>query len=859
MKLFGLLMLQTLIFVIECHRLRPISKSFYRKVLNKYYGPRRIPQPSYNWNKRGRIGENFNNLRRFGNIPGNAPAPYPKMKLDGVNARVIPIQVAKKAIKVWKETEINFDYSKRPRMCPKNFIAKCRQFPYYVFNGKPTRKCVTLCKGKPCFKPCVCECLPKAKVKFSKALIPYLLIPVEKQQLIPFCNKHQTVSCTAQIYGESTNYLCAIGCGEGVCPLTCNCQCVADRPGRTFISEVVGNSNSLNVRRELNLNEQHNFDAEVGLGMAVGGHIDGGILGTVGGHIDGGSRRTVGEMTDIGNGIVFDGPELGLGDNFGASNGAVAIFDGVHLPSPRPSNHGNGVLISEGGNIIGGVQNIGGDRTAIWDGTDGVLLDNGLPVIGNTFPQPLHGIQGDAFAEPIRLISPIDGSVAGPIQAQEPPIAPLHGIETETVQVKIDVHSPAGPGQGLGAIEGLGGNNGHGGIGGQGHGNGGHGHGHIATHSNGGNGHNLGAGGIPVGNPFDMAAGNNGGVGSHGAGGTNMGHGFIDFGTVNGNGGGHGNGVGHLEMGGAGSHNNGGGHTGIGGNGAHGGGHGNGGGHFAMGGTGGHGGNGGIGGKGGIGGHGGIGGAGGHGNGGGHGGNGGIGGHGGKGGVGGHGGKGGTGSNGHGGSKGGHETNSGIGSANNLKLKIPGSGNKPGGAINLDLSGILAQLPGMGLGGEGNGMLNAVGGNGIRGKGGIDLFGGNTMTPTGSGFDLFGGPKRSDTSPFGKLGTEMPFDAFNLGSMSSTGTVGNKAVKGNPAMDVGMASLFSQMMGGGSVTEESCLPGTVLSCTVTPEWSHTPGLLKWCNNNCPKGVCDRERCSCTCMTQDEILLSKLMI
>jgi hypothetical protein len=57
----------------------------------------------------------------------------------------------------------------------------------------------------------------------------------------------------------------------------------------------------------------------------------------------------------------------------------------------------------------------------------------------------------------------------------------------------------------------------------------------------------------------------------------------------------------------------------------------------------------------------------------------------------------------------------------NFKLRIPGPNGKKGGAINLDLSGILSTIPGMGAG-EGNGpnemeFLNQLGGN--VGSGGI--------------------------------------------------------------------------------------------------------------------------------------------
>jgi hypothetical protein len=63
--------------------------------------------------------------------------------------------------------------------------------------------------------------------------------------------------------------------------------------------------------------------------------------------------------------------------------------------------------------------------------------------------------------------------------------------------------------------------------------------------------------------------------------------------------------------------------------------------------------------------------------------------------------------------------------------------------------------------------------------------------------------------------------------------------------------------GGRGEPEDRCLKGTILSCNVTPEWSHIPSLVKWCNDTCPKGGCNKERCKCTCITQDEFLLPKI--
>lgn len=86
MKFIGILLLQFFLVGIECYRLRPISKGYYRNVL-KHYSPRRIPHPSLYWNKQKYLRSKFNNyynfrkdklynLRRTGNQQGYAPMPY---------------------------------------------------------------------------------------------------------------------------------------------------------------------------------------------------------------------------------------------------------------------------------------------------------------------------------------------------------------------------------------------------------------------------------------------------------------------------------------------------------------------------------------------------------------------------------------------------------------------------------------------------------------------------------------------------------------------------------------------------------------------------------------------------------------
>lgn len=725
------------------------------------------------------------------------------MKLDGVNARVIPLRVGEKAIKYWQKSEFNIDYSRRPRICPKNFISKCFKSPYIEIKGRPARKCLTLCKGgRPCFIPCVCECKPKSKVKFSKAMIPHLVIPVDKRQLIPSCNTQDIVRCTAQIYGESTNRLCALGCGEGVCPLTCNCQCVADLNTRRGGLNRIPSNNELIIGQNLNI--QQNIDS-VGGGGAVRG-----VFGI--NTINGGSRDT---GLTLDNGIFLDGPEIASIGNILENRANNNIFDGLGMAAAG-TRSGAGILFNERGNVIGSLQNNinRGAGLMIDNRENGAILNNGLPNIGMSGPPDLTT---DLVGENIQLISPVDGTLAsptnfGPSPISSGPVAPLQGVETETVQVQIDVQSPEGHGNigpggpGSGTIGFTGPNAGS--VGHEGHGfdHGGpldfgnaatgngafsHGFSNGGTENGLGFGGNTGAGGIPVDisqhssigldTPILAALGFDNIVGSNAA---NRG------------------GPSKSEIG-------------LGGN-----------------------------------------------------------------------------INAGFGSAGGsglpaipHGTTKG---ADNLKLKIPGPKGKKGGAINLDLSGILSTIPGMGAG-ESNGpnemeFLNQLGGN--VGSGGLfqneqmtgglsNLFGGNGEQASGKGglgilggstFDLFGGSTgRSEASSLGGLtglgglGTEMSFDAFSMGSSSpALATSGGNSVSNSNSM----GSFLSQLLntGGGrgrAEPEDRCLKGTILSCNVTPEWSHVPSLVTWCNDTCPKGGCNKERCKCTCITQDELLLPKI--
>ena len=780
------------------------------------------------------------------------------MKLDGVNARVIPLRIGEKAIKYWQKSEFNIDYSRRPRICPKNFISKCFKSPYIEIKGRPARKCLTLCKGgKPCFIPCICECKPKSKVKFSKAMIPHLVIPVDKRQLIPSCNRLEFVRCTAQIYGESTNRLCAFGCGEGVCPLTCNCQCVADlitRRGsvnripsnneliigpnlnrgalnrissnnelfigpnlnRGALSRIPSNNeliigpnlnrgalNRIPSNNELfigpNLNIQQNIDSVGG-----GGGVRGGMFGI--NTINGGLRDS---GLTLDNGIFLEGPEIVNIRNILENRANSNIFDGRRMAAAG-TRSGAGLLFNEGGNVIGSVQNNinGGAGLVIDNRENGAILTNELPNIGMSGPPDLTT---DLVGENIQLISPVDGTLAsptnfGPSPISSGPVAPLQGVETETVQVQIDVQSPEGHGNigsggpGSGTV-GLAGPNA-GSVGHEGHGfdHGGplafgntatgngffsHGFSNGGTENGLGFGGNTEAGGIPVDisqhssigldTPILAALGFDNSVRSNTANRGGPSKSEIGFGrNIN------------AESGSAG----------------------------------------------------------------------------------------GSGSPAipHGPTKG----------ADNFKLRIPGPNGKKGGAINLDLSGILSTIPGMGAG-EGNGpnemeFLNQLGGN--VGSGGFfqneqmmgglsNLFGGNAEQASGKGglgilggstLDLFGGSTgRSETSSLGGLaglgglGTEMSFDALSMGSSSpAVATSGGNSVSNSNNMGSFLSLLNTG--GGRAEPEDRCLKGTILSCNVTPEWSHVPSLVKWCNDTCPKGGCNKERCKCTCITQDEFLL-----
>jgi hypothetical protein len=740
------------------------------------------------------------------------------MKLDGVNARVIPLRIGEKAIKYWQKSESNIDYSRRPRICPKNFISKCFKSPYIEIKGRPARKCLTLCKGgKPCFIPCICECKPKSKVKFSKAMIPHLVIPVDKRQLIPSCNRLEFVRCTAQIYGESTNRLCAFGCGEGVCPLTCNCQCVADLITRRGAVNRISSNNELIIGPNLNrgalnripsnnelfigpnLNIQQNIDSVGG-----GGGVRGGMFGI--NTINGGLRDS---GLTLDNGIFLEGPEIVNIRNILENRANSNIFDGRRMAAAG-TRSGAGLLFNEGGNVIGSVQNNinGGAGLVIDNRENGAILTNELPNIGMSGPPDLTT---DLVGENIQLISPVDGTLAsptnfGPSPISSGPVAPLQGVETETVQVQIDVQSPEGHGNigsggpGSGTV-GLAGPNA-GSVGHEGHGfdHGGplafgntatgngffsHGFSNGGTENGLGFGGNTEAGGIPVDisqhssigldTPILAALGFDNSVRSNTANRGGPSKSEIGFGrNIN------------AESGSAG----------------------------------------------------------------------------------------GSGSPAipHGPTKG----------ADNFKLRIPGPNGKKGGAINLDLSGILSTIPRMGAG-EGNGpnemeFLNQLGGN--VGSGGFfqneqmmgglsNLFGGNAEQASGKGglgilggstLDLFGGSTgRSETSSLGGLaglgglGTEMSFDALSMGSSSpAVATSGGNSVSNSNNMGSFLSLLNTG--GGRAEPEDRCLKGTILSCNVTPEWSHVPSLVKWCNDTCPKGGCNKERCKCTCLTQDEFLL-----
>ena len=720
------------------------------------------------------------------------------MKLDGVNARVIPLRIGEKAIKYWQKSEFNIDYSRRPRICPKNFISKCFKSPYIEIKGRPARKCLTLCKGgKPCFIPCICECKPKSKVKFSKAMIPHLVIPVDKRQLIPSCNRLEFVRCTAQIYGESTNRLCAFGCGEGVCPLTCNCQCVADLITRRGAVNRIPSNNELFIGPNLNI--QQNIDSVGG-----GGGVRGGMFGI--NTINGGLRDS---GLTLDNGIFLEGPEIVNIGNILENRANSNIFDGRGMAAAG-TRSGAGLLFNEGGNVIGSVQNNinGGAGLVIDNRENGAILTNELPNIGMSGPPDLTT---DLVGENIQLISPVDGTLAsptnfGPSPISSGPVAPLQGVETETVQVQIDVQSPEGHGNigsggpGSGTV-GLAGPNA-GSVSHEGHGfdHGGplafgntatgngffsHGFSNGGTENGLGFGGNTEAGGIPVDisqhssigldTPILAALGFDNSVRSNTANRGGPSKSEIGFGrNIN------------AESGSAG----------------------------------------------------------------------------------------GSGSPAipHGPTKG----------ADNFKLRIPGPNGKKGGAINLDLSGILSTIPRMGAG-EGNGpnemeFLNQLGGN--VGSGGFfqneqmmgglsNLFGGNAEQASGKGglgilggstLDLFGGSTgRSETSSLGGLaglgglGTEMSFDALSMGSSSpAVATSGGNSVSNSNNMGSFLSLLNTG--GGRAEPEDRCLKGTILSCNVTPEWSHVPSLVKWCNDTCPKGGCNKERCKCTCLTQDEFLL-----
>lgn len=770
----------------------------------------------------------------------------PKISLGGKNARVIPLQVGKQAIQKWQRAEFEFDYSKRPRICPKDFISKCYKAPYLEIKGKPVRKCLTMCKGKPCFKPCICECLPKYKVKFSKAIIPYLLLPVDKRQLIPSCNFNHMVSCRAQIYGEATNELCALGCGEGVCPLTCNCQCVPDTTPFNFPNRV---SSGIDRGEQFRPMGQFIPGTGVGFGLDTGAEPipdlgvqdlgNGIILEGIG---MGGSGNGVGDWIGNGNGLDLNG--LGIDFNgvefIGADANGLGVIENGGVDIAGSATAGGGALmISDGaGDVFGNVQSMGrdigdvlgknqgigngaGGRTIITDGADGVVLDNGVSIIrggGGGSAQPIQVIDAPINPlEPLTLFTPVDGHAPG-ASSQMPPdiVTPLQGIETETVQVKIDVQGPTAPGQGgpvLGdvmantpgdvLVHNSAANAANAGPG------------DVLVHNSAlmGNGQGGGQNGIPVQLPQDKSAGivdwNAGGSG----GGNGWNSGVSSSGWNEGTGGGgwtagagvdQGFQVGGQAMEQGGGMNNGGQ-----------------GGGWDSGNQGGflNGGN-----------------------------------------------QGSLNSGQNQGSGNGGGANVQQGKNGGLKLNIPPSGNKQGGAINLDLSGILNQISG--AGGEGIGMGGGEGGglfnNPQAGSPFDNLFVSEAGNQAGgSPFDLFGNSqKRSDTSPLSKLGTELPFDAFNLGSMSGLGGQGVAGKSGTDSskngLDTGMASMFSALMGGiKPEPEDRCLKGTTKTCTATIEWSHTPGLDKWCSENCPKGVCDKERCSCTCLTQDEIMMSKM--
>lgn len=180
------------------------------------------------------------------------------------------------------------------------------------------------------------------------------LLPLGKKSTIPFCKKSQLLRCRANKYSPASHGLCVKACADGVCPISCNCQCVVDRQ---FIGGgVVGFSGRNGGQRR-----GVGFGGNGGSGF--GGGSGQGFGGNGGGGFGGGGGGGGGGFGGNGGGGFGGGGGGGFGGNGGGGFGGGG----------GGGFGGNG----GGGGFGGGGIGIGQDINGGIEGP-GIGFDNGL-------------------------------------------------------------------------------------------------------------------------------------------------------------------------------------------------------------------------------------------------------------------------------------------------------------------------------------------------------------------------------------------------------------------------------------------------------------------------------------------------
>nr|XP_022303008.1 uncharacterized protein LOC111110714 isoform X2 [Crassostrea virginica] len=387
-------------------RMRPVSKTVYRRYLDKY---RTYRNPFSGFNPKRRpfvrsLGQYFGGDFQLQRSLPRFKAGFQKgdkffnKGSRGVMIRPIPIFKLPPPLRSFKTPS----YRPNPIQCPKFETLVCSLAPYNIRSSK----CFSLCRnGKPCYKPCSCTCVPfiKGNSKGSK------LLPLGKKSTIPFCKKTQILRCKAQKYSAASDGLCARACADGVCPVSCNCQCIIDRAffgggGGGFRNNGRGVGGTRGFQGGLRGGQEGGFRGGngggrggVGGGRFVGGGgggfggngFDGGVRfggdGGIGGRFgDGGGR--FGE-NGFDGGLRFGGGG-GIGGRFGDGGGRFggngfdngAGFDGIELRGGGGFAGDVGFGRNVGFGVGGDGFNIGqGDNGFNGQGSlGGIGIDNGI-------------------------------------------------------------------------------------------------------------------------------------------------------------------------------------------------------------------------------------------------------------------------------------------------------------------------------------------------------------------------------------------------------------------------------------------------------------------------------------------------